>query len=157
ATLASLRFRVKLANGDCGLIPLAKPDPELWRKLFSADTPVAGFQFTDMSKVNLRSYPLRNVLGFLRRHYGRLAVQATSSHPTLLPWRNAHPDLKGMLADLGTRTQKVNLGSGSLEVAVPGFSRFFGPGREELEERLKRTVFGPKGVYRKPVPGIDAK
>jgi hypothetical protein len=155
-TLATVKFSLKVGASEAALMPVSQADPSLWQKLFSKQTPVAGFQFMDMSQVNLRSYPVRNVLGFLRRHYGRLAVQASSNHPTLLPWRNAHPDLKGMLGELGTRTQKINFGDRSVEVALPGFSRFFGEGRAALEERLKRSVFSPGGVYRQPVPGIDA-
>ncbi|WP_119419141.1 hypothetical protein [Desertibaculum subflavum] len=157
ATLAAAKFRLVLGPVTVGLIPLNGGDSTLWGKLFDADTPVAGFQFKDMSKVNLRSFQVRNVLGFLRRHYGRLAVQSTANHPTLLPWRNAHPDLKGMLGALGTRTQKFNFGDRSVEVALPGFSRFFNDdARDSIEGRLKRQVFAAEGLYRVPVPAIDA-
>jgi hypothetical protein len=100
---------------------------------------------------------VRNVLGFVRKHYGKLAVQAASNHPTLLPWRNAHPDLKGMLGALGTRTQGINLGDRRLEVALPGFGRFFDGGERSIESRLNQTVFGPGSQYHAPVVGIDAE
>lgn len=157
ATLAAAKFRLSLGAVSVGLTPLNGGDSKLWAKLFDEQTPVAGFQFKDMSKVNLRSFPVRNVLGFLRRHYGRLAVQSTSTHPTLLPWRNAHPDLKGMLGAIGTRTQSINLGDRKLEVVLPGFSRFFDESpRGSIESRLKREVFSPDGQYRIPVPATDA-
>ena len=48
--------------------------------------------FKDMAQVNLRSFPVRNVLGLLRKHYGALAVQSAAAHPTLLPWQaTPHP------------------------------------------------------------------
>jgi hypothetical protein len=157
ATLAAAKFRLVLGPVSVGLIPLNGGDSTLWGKLFDTQTPVAGFQFKDMSKVNLRSFAVRNVLGFLRKHYGRLAVQSTANHPTLLPWRSAHPDLKGMLGALGTRTQTFSFGDRKVEVALPGFSRFFSNDeRESVEARLTREVFGPDGRYRTPVPAIDA-
>ena len=156
-TVAGAELELAIGQTTVALLPLNRGDPVLWGKLFGPRTPVAGFQFQDMSKVNLHSYPVRHVLGFLRRHYGRLAVQAASTHPTLLPWRDAHPDLKGMLTDLGTRTQKINLGDRQIEVPLPGFSRFFDDSGRGLEERIRREVFSPEGRYRAPVVGTDAE
>jgi hypothetical protein len=111
-----------------------------------------------MSRVNLRSYAVRNVTGFLRRHYGNLASQSAGTHPTLLPWQSAHGSLKGMLTDLGTQTQKINFGDRSIEVALPGFDRFFDDKNEaQLERLLDGMVFGPDGKYRAPVVGLDGK
>ncbi len=146
-TLASARLAVGVGNDTVVLRPLVRSSSELWAKLFDQNTPVAGFQFRDMSQVNLRSYPVRNVLGFLRRHYGRLAVQAASIHPTLLPWKDAHPDFRNMLDDLGTRTRTITVGDRKIEVPLPGFSRFFGDPRKSIEARLQRQVFGPESVY----------
>ena len=112
-------------------------------------TPVAGFVFKDMTQVNLRSFPVRNVLGLLREHYGALAVQSGSTHPTLLPWRNAHPTLKGMLGELGTRTQTINLGHRRSTFPLPGFDRFFDEkNRDGIEDRLGDLVFGPRSRFR---------
>jgi hypothetical protein len=157
ATLAGARFSLLIGSDSVRLAPLSKPDSALWAKLFDKQTPVAGFQFKDMSKVNLRSYALRNVLGFLRRHYGRLAVQSSPNHPRLLPWDDVHPDLKGMLSDLGTRTHTLNFGDRKIEVALPGFDRFYDEGGENLEARLKKDVFGPDSLYSVPVPSADAE
>ena len=58
--------------------------------------PVAGFVFKDMSQVNLRSFPVRNVLGFVRKHYEALSLAAGGGeHPTLLPWRARRPGAEG--------------------------------------------------------------
>lgn len=157
ATVATAEMALTIGQDTFPLLPLSKGDPELWGKLFARDTPVAGFEFQDMSKVNLYSYPVRHVLGFLRRHYGRLAVQAASTHPTLLPWDDAHPDLKGMLTDLGTRTQKVTFGDRQVELPLPGFSRFFDDSGRGLEQRIRREVFGPEGRYRASVVSADAE
>ncbi len=154
ASLAQANFSLHIGGNDSALIPLSQPDSGLWSKLFGPETPVAGFQFQDMSQVNYYSYPVRNVLGFLRRHYGRLAVQAAGTHPTLLPWKDAHPDLKGMLTELGTHTRKVNFGDRQVEVPAPGFSRFFD---DRIEKLLGEVVFGPDSVYQVPVtaPGAE--
>jgi hypothetical protein len=155
-TLARAKFAVRVGATEVGLLPLGTPDSVLWKQLFTDETPVAGFQFKDMSEVNLRSFPVRNVLGFVKRHYGRLAVQSASNHPSLLPWRRAHGDLKAMLQGLGTRTRKINLGRQSVEVMEPGFDRFYDEG---FDRRLDATVFGRDGVYgqRMPSPFIKSE
>jgi hypothetical protein len=152
-TLGRARFSVRVNGTALDARLMHAPDSMLWRKLFGPDTPVAGFVFKDMSKVNLRSFPVRNVLGYLRRHYGRLGVQAASNLPTLLPWNAAHPDLKGMLTEVGTRTQKIPFGREMLEVPLPGFGRFYDD--KGLGRVLAEAVFGPNSQFRRPVAGAD--
>lgn len=158
STLADAKFGLDLGPETVSLNPLNTGDSELWKKLLSDSTPVNGFEFKNMSEVNLHSFAVRNVLGYLRRHYGKLAVQATSRHPTLLPWEDAHPNLKDMLAEIGTRTESVTVSDREIEVPLPGFSRFFdGEGRDSFEKYLGEVVFGPEGMYRMPVPAIGAE
>lgn len=134
---------------------ISQADPSLWTRLFGSATPVAGFVFKNMALVNLRSFAVRNVLGLVRKHYGALAVQSASTHPTLLPWKNAHPGLKGMLTELGTRTQTINLGDRQIEVPLPGFDRFFDQDNPEgLERRLGDLVFGPRSRFQAAAAGI---
>jgi len=147
-TLSEARFKLRIGTQGAGLRPLNRPDSALWQKLFDENTPVAGFEFKDMSRANLRSYSVRNVMGFLRRSYGRLAVQAATTHPTLLPWSNAHPGLKNMIEDLGTRTETMDFGHRQIEVAQPGFSRFLGDYEKSVEASIDRKVFGRRGVYK---------
>lgn len=156
-TLAGGAFAARIGPEIVGLRPLSKPDSAMWRKLFSEETPVEGFRYADMSRVNLRSFPIRTVLGTLRRHYGQLAAQATATPPTLLPWKAAHPDLKAMLTDLGTQTRNLSPGDRQIEVMLDGFSRFHGAQGTEAEKRLDAIVFGEGGVYRAPVPGPAAE
>lgn len=130
ATVAGLKLELVLPNGAEPLqrfdaAPQLKPDSALWKQLFPADLPVAPFNFVDISAKNLRSFPVRGVLGLLRQHYTQLAQAAgDGDHPVLLPWRAADPALKGLLTDLGTRTQKIPLGDRNIEVPLPGFGRF---------------------------------
>lgn len=156
-TLKRARLSLRVGATTIPLQALGTPESRLWRKLFDKTTPVAGFAFQDMSKVNLRSYPTRNVLRFVRRNYARLAVQAATSHPTLLPWKSAAGPLKDMLTEAGTRTQTINLGDRQIELPLPGFSRFFGgDGEQSLDKQLRANVFGPDSRYRAPLLAIAA-
>ncbi len=147
-TLQEVKFELVLGPDSVPLEPISISEPDLWDKLFTTDTPVSGFVFKDMSKVNLRSYSVRNVLGTLRKHYKNLAIQSTGTPPTLLPWKDAHPGLKGMLSDLGTRTQEIILGDRAIELPLPGFNRYFDDdNREGVENQLRNRVFGEKSVY----------
>lgn len=152
--LKDANFAIESGGKTIPLVMVSTPDPALWQKLFSAQTPVTGFVFKDVSKLNLRSYSVRNVLGYVKRHYGRLAVQSASNLPSLLPWRDAHPDLKAMVSAAGTRTVKFQTGHETIEQALPGFDRFFDDG---FDKKLDRQVFGPEGLYAGPVPGTTAK
>jgi hypothetical protein len=154
-TLKSVKFRLRIGAQVVDLQPTSQADPELWARFFTTETDVAGFVFKNMAQVNLRSFAVRNVLGLMRTHYGALAVQSASTHPTLLPWKSAHPNLKGMLTDLGTRTQTINLGDRQIEVPVPGFDRFFDQDNPEgLDRRLGDLVFGPKSRFQAVAAGI---
>ncbi|MEM9552305.1 MAG: hypothetical protein AAGA05_14085, partial [Pseudomonadota bacterium] len=152
--LGEIEFTLRMGPDSVPLLPLTEPDGELWKKLFTPETPVAGFQYEDVSQSNLHSFPVRNVLSFAKRNYGQLAVQSASTHPTLLPWDDAHPDLKGMLGEIGTRTEKMPVSDREIEVALPGFSRFYD---RKTDEQMRETVFGPQSIYRVPVPGPDAE
>jgi hypothetical protein len=154
-TLAKVKFRLRIGTQLADLQPESQSDPDLWARLLGPGTPVAGFVFKNMSQVNLRSYAVRNVLGLMRKHYGTLAVQSASTHPTLLPWKNAHPNLKGMLTELGTRTHIFTFGQQQVEVMLPGFDRFFDDDNKEgVETRLRALVFGKDSKYFAPAAGI---
>jgi len=157
-TLDKVKLGLRIGNQTVPVKRISQTDPQLWARIFGADTPVAGFTFRDMSRVNLRSFPVRHVLGFVREHHGRIAQANPVTPPTLLPWRGADPALKDMLTGLGTRVEKIDLGSTSLERMHPGFDRFFDDRREEaLEAVVDKLVFNDQGRYRHPVTGIDGK
>ncbi|MBO9717158.1 MAG: hypothetical protein J7507_10185 [Pseudoxanthomonas sp.] len=158
-TVQDITFALRIGGASVGLEPLPAdpalaPDSALWRHLFPKTVFVSGYVFRDFSRVNLRSYPLRNVLGFVRQHYQSLSLQAgAGEHPRLLPWRSADPTLKGMLAELGTRTQKIPLGDRALELPLPGFDRFHerpkrGDGPRPHEAAVNRAVFGPGSCFK---------
>lgn len=158
--LAQTRFGLQIGNQELRLEPASKPDPGLWRELFNEDTPVAGFVYRDMSRVNLRSYSVRNVLRLARHHYARIATESVGEHPRLLPWSQADGNLRDMLEALGTRTAKYNLGGRSIEVLGEGFERFHdntaGADKDSFENRVREMVFNPKSNYTAQVTDIGA-
>jgi hypothetical protein len=121
-TVMQLDFGLQIGNDSFALEPEALPDMETWARLFADETPVAGFAFKDMAGVNLRSFAVRNVLGFARRHYGLLAASAGADHPVLLPWQKESP-LGGLLGELGTRVT-MDPRNRRLVTLQPGFERF---------------------------------
>src|SRR5690606_4426927 len=74
-TVEGLKLALRYQGQRIPLTRISEPDPALWDQLLPAHTPVAGFVFQDMSQLNLRSYAVRHVLGFVREHYGKLATQ----------------------------------------------------------------------------------
>ncbi|UWX03476.1 hypothetical protein H1235_10065 [Pseudoxanthomonas sp. NC8] len=158
-TVQGIGFALRIGASTVRLKPLAAdpqlaPDSALWQHLFPETLFVSGYVFRDFSRVNLRSYPLRNVLGFVRRHYQSLSLQAGGGeHPRLLPRRKADPTLKGMLAELGTRTQKFPVGDRTMELPLPGFDRFHerprqGDGPRPHEVAVNKAVFGPGSCFK---------
>ena len=152
ATLQGACFALATGVQDFEMTLTSKPDSTLWSKLFSGETPVAGFVYPDFSKANWRSFPVRNVLGTVRRHYAQIAATGGGDHPTLLPWKEADPALRDMLEDLGTRTHVINLGDRQIELPLPGFDRFYGE-ENPVDPVLNRIVFGRKSVYTTDEPG----
>ncbi|EHR71494.1 hypothetical protein BurJ1DRAFT_2666 [Burkholderiales bacterium JOSHI_001] len=159
ATVAAQKFELVLPNGLVRLEPVVtapelKPDSALWQQLFHPQLLVAPFTFTDIAAQNLRSFPLRSVLGLVRQHYAQLSLQAGGGeHPRLLPWKDADPALKDLLTGLGTRTVKVNLGDRSIEVPQPGFGRFHAVrgGRRTHDRAIDSRVFSAGSCIKAPV------
>ena len=117
-------FRASIADRTVELKLVSEPDPKLWQKLFPEETRIDGFEFTDMSKVNILSYPIRSILSYLKAQYSRLAVESPLDYPVLLPWRNAEPGLKDMLEKAGTLEDEEN----KRGKFASGFNRFFDKG-----------------------------
>lgn len=149
SALATRRLGLRINNETVRLRLLSQPNSQLWQTLLPPSTPVAGFVYKDMSKVNLRSFAVRNVLSFMRRHYGQLAVDSRQDHPTLLPWDNIDSSLKDMLDDLGTRTYTQDFGEHSRTFVLPGFSRFLDRSNpESTDTYLDNTVFSNKSPFK---------
>ena len=131
-------------------------DSDLWGHLFDDTLPVDEFTFKDMSRVNLRSFPVRNVMAFVRKHYRAMSLRAGGGeHPKLLPWSSANPALKAMLAELGTRLE-AELGGRATAAPSPGFGRFHldleeDQGPRPHEAFVNGSVFNDGGCIKTPL------
>ncbi|MDR0780480.1 MAG: hypothetical protein LBF16_07260, partial [Pseudomonadales bacterium] len=153
-TLQGTQFSLEGEPGG-GVVALnlvSSPDGNLWTKFFNPETPVTGFEFQDMSTVNLHSFSVRNVLSYLKRNYGKLALQSGTEHPTLLPWSGAQGDLRQMLEEVGTKTDTLNFGPGKVEYFDPQkrFDRFFASG---FDDQMRKDAFS--GAYKVGVPAAS--
>jgi hypothetical protein len=85
ATIGPLQFKVQVQGGPAftvtraSTIPLESP---LWAALFNKDTYVRSYQFEQRTTQNIRSYPVRKVLAFLKNAYQAVAIQTPDQPPT---------------------------------------------------------------------------
>ncbi|MCW5863678.1 MAG: hypothetical protein KIT52_11290 [Anaerolineae bacterium] len=61
------------------------PDPLLWAAFFRGDTPVRPFQFDDYADRPIVSYPVRDVLNFVKRVYRETAAASPTDLPRIAP------------------------------------------------------------------------
>jgi hypothetical protein len=148
--LAATRFRLRVGAAAFSLRPITRPDPKLWQRVFPATLPVAGYVYNDMSRHNLRSFPVRTVVSYLHSHYGALAEQDGLARPSLF---GPGGRLQGMLAEIGIgHTRRGG-----------GISRWFSDGRTkeggstQLETELNHFYFSDQGELTSMVTGIDGR
>ena len=149
--LAHTRFTLRIGVDAYDLKPLSAPSSAVWKEVFPADLPVAGYVFNDLSKHNLRSFPVRTVVSYLHTHYGELAEQDGLKRPSLF---GPGSRLQGMLAELGIHRYSRLRG---------GIGRWFEDGRSketgttQLEAALNDAFFSDQGVAPPTVVGIDGQ
>src|SRR5260370_705901 len=88
-SVSKLRFKVEFQGGP--VFPaqhLTEPgfpklDSIAWKDLFPPSSPVETFGFEDKSRLFVRSYPTKNILGFVEEQYRAFAVAAADHKPTL--------------------------------------------------------------------------
>ena len=130
--------------------PSPDPTPCCGTACFGDDLPVAGYVYNDLSKHNLRSFPVRTVVSFLHSHYGELAQQDGLVRPSLF---GPGSRLQGMLAAIGIGHSKRS----------PGIRRWFSDGRTkeggitQLESGLNDDYFSDQGYAPGTVTGIDGQ
>src|SRR5262249_30695422 len=73
----------------------------LWKKLFPGTTPVRAFEFRDRSTRRIRSYPVRDVVGYVRDLYQEVARTSGEDLPLAPGSPGAHPALGRLVGDLG--------------------------------------------------------
>ena len=150
--LAHSRFQLRIGVQAFDLRPISVPSTPVWQEVFPSSLPVAGYVFNDLSKHNLRSFPVRTVVSYLHTHYGELADQDGLNRPSLFGPDGAR--LQGMLAEIGIRPHTRFRG---------GIGRWFEDGRSketgvtQLEAALNDAFFSDQGVAPPTVVGIDGK
>jgi hypothetical protein len=88
ATVGPLEYTVQIQGGPSFTVPRAATAPLesiLWTSLFDQNTYVRSYNsnaFADRTKQNIRSFPTRNVLSFLKQSYQAVAVQSPDQPPT---------------------------------------------------------------------------
>lgn len=84
-----LSFSVAVDGGPVLPARLAGPPPDLalWQALFSAETPVASHKFDDYADRPIISYPVQEVLGFIKQVYRELAASSPDDLPRIRPSR----------------------------------------------------------------------
>ena len=117
-TLNLANFTANISGKSVKMRLVSQPDPKLWSKIFTEKTRVDGFEYLDMSKVNLNSYPVRGVLSFLKFIYSYMATSSPLDYPSLLPLSLSPGGLRHILVAAGTVIQKDNSVS-------QAFDRFF--------------------------------
>jgi hypothetical protein len=103
AIVNDARFAVQLPGGRAiSTVRLGAPaDPGLWQRLFPGETPVRAFAFKDHSARRIRSYPVRDVLGYVRDLYRDVARTSGADLPPAPGAPGAHPALERLVDDLG--------------------------------------------------------
>src|SRR5260370_30178663 len=88
-TVSKLHFKVEFQGGPAFPTQhLTEPgfptlDSISWKALFPPSSPVETFGFEDKSRLFVRSYPTKNILGFVEEQYRAFAVAAADHKPTL--------------------------------------------------------------------------
>jgi len=115
-TAAAITFNIRIGNNPP--MPATRvsqpPKPELWSALFTPETYVRPFQFSDHTAKNIRSYPAANVADAIAQFYKEVAMTSPTEFPLAsvllgdqLPGRIAMPrgrdDERGFLDLLNGR------------------------------------------------------
>jgi hypothetical protein len=149
--LAQSRFQLRVGAQVFDLKPASDPGTPVWKEVFPPDLPVAGYVFNDLSRHNLRSFPVRTVVSYLHTHYGELADQDGLDRPSLF---GPGGRLQGMLAEIGIHRGSRFRG---------GIGRWFEDGRSketgvtQIEAALDDAYFSDQGVAPPTVVGIDGQ
>lgn len=80
-------FAVEVQGGPVvpATVVSERPDPLLWSSLFRDDIPVRPFQFDDYADRPIISYPVRDVLDFVKRVYRETAAASPTDLPRITP------------------------------------------------------------------------
>jgi hypothetical protein len=114
-TVSKLHFKVEFQGGPAFPTQhLTEPgfptlDSISWKALFPPSSPVETFGFEDKSPLFVRSYPTKNILGFVEEQYRAFAVAAADHKPTLseLGFDVPGPRGPGLIGQIAIGNQQV--------------------------------------------------
>lgn len=154
-TLAGIRFELDIDGVPYPLDPLDKPDNNTWLRIFPPDkTWVEGFTYTDLSRHNLRSFPVRHLVRFIKDYYGDLARSNGIERPPLFPLSESPlaPMIEAAAGgDLGRQDKRQDpegLPAGAAHLLVGG----------RVDQAVDRNYFGEDSRHApESIRGIDGK
>ena len=167
AVVAGLRFQVQFQGGPSFVAqPVTEPgdpalDSEAWKALFNDTTFVRSYQFDDRNGLNVRSFPTKRVLSFIKDQYTTFAVSSPSQKPSLSalgfdPLGGAGGKFGDIVLNPGTIRQLDDYLNSILKErhAVPAANGFPGVDFYQVQvmhEFLSQRVKNPDGTL-KPLP-----
>jgi hypothetical protein len=169
ATVAKLRFQVEFQGGPSFTAqPVTEPgfpglDSAAWKALFPATSPVQSFGFEDKSPLLVRSYPTKNIFGFVEEQYRLFAVSTADHKPTLseLGYDVAGPRGHGLISRIAIGDQQTQDRLDEQLTAILKKSRAVPPGPlnfsldfyqvRVMHQPLSKQVLDANG-HRKPLP-----
>jgi hypothetical protein len=127
---AHLAFQVTM---DSGWQTEVKPDPialnpDLWESLFNDHTYVRPYEFPDYSGRPIHTFPVGNVVSYLKGIYQNIGVQSPAALPGLPVSQQPNPDLGRLIDDVGDilrsrqedRDRWIDSLMGEIKVFQPG-------------------------------------
>lgn len=81
----ALKFHIQFNNDPPVKVKVDKADNKLWQALFPpTETLVRAFETADLSKRKIHSFPVENLMGFLKGLYSSVAVNSPDTLPHIL-------------------------------------------------------------------------
>src|SRR5438132_13324941 len=86
-TLAGIKFAIHIGAArfieNNGVTRVSVANSELWRALFKHDTVVRSHTFDDYKERRIHSYPVMNVLGFIKEQYTKIGIASALNLPSI--------------------------------------------------------------------------
>ncbi len=111
AAIAQAQFSVQFGTGQTvaaqrvSVPPYPSPE-DLWQSIFDANTYVKPYEFLDLSKRLIRSFPIRNVASRLKETYQQVAVESPVQMPHLTPESLKLQGVRNLFQDIALTPQR---------------------------------------------------
>ncbi|HWI53752.1 MAG TPA: hypothetical protein VNT01_16565 [Symbiobacteriaceae bacterium] len=118
------------------------PSPTLWQSLFKTTTYVRPYEFPQLDDRRIQSFPVGNVMGYLKQQYTRIAVQVGRDKTNDYPEFRRLQEYLGEIATYHEPNQSPTHGDFDPEKYLAG----------ELDKQLEKAQAVPPGP---PNPALD--